>query len=138
MWFKPKGRQTPPTPVHGEYSQDGREISRRRFLAGTAVGVAGFVVSRFLPPLPGITQFLETQGKVSAAPSVCSSCGCPTFALSGCKSVATCIGPPPPNCTNGVRWMSYGIYYVDTHPLCVCNSHVCDIIVESYGCWSCC
>lgn len=140
MWFKPKGRQALPCPTHDEHGHfhEGQGVSRRRFLVGAAVGVAGFVVSRFLPPLPAVSQFLETHGNVSAAPSGCSDCGCPVFASTGCASVS-CIGPPRPNCTNEVKWRSYGTYYIhNTHPLCVCGPYVCEIIIESDGCWSCC
>lgn len=79
MWLKRKDRQT--TLNHADEHGHPHEepgISRRRFLIGTVAGVAGFALSRFLPPLPGVSSLMSPHETALAGPTQPCGCGCDT------------------------------------------------------------
>ncbi len=94
------GEAEPPEHVD-EQGRESQGVSRRRFVHGAVVGAVGvFVATRFLPPLPGVSQILPAMGTAQAiCNQTCSwTNGCSYLDETFCICATRCNDYHDPDC----------------------------------------
>ena len=87
-----------------EQGKESQGVSRRRFVQGAVVGTVGaagaFVATRFLPPLPGVSQMIPAMGTAHAiCDQTCSwNNGCSYLDDTFCICATRCNDYHDPDC----------------------------------------